>query len=323
MPMLSDVQKGFLTYKDEFLVYLEHNFKKGLAPNNKSLPSNIVDILKELDNAFLTYAKLPKEGMKPHIFETLYENKLYNRPYDPGTIKPSHLQYEDISKSFARMGIDDATSLLKKIGEDASKNELLIALSRVIKHLNDGKDPDTLEFSEAEISPERVENLISDMRLLDQETRDSEVKQALKKILNQTSEHSEEEIYNALPSFLHLVSNSKIPLAAPNGNEFIKKHYTQCFNASSRVLNNIQVADKEFLDFLNQRYYERTGVRINAGDLKSFIEATRKSTNSLVGFLRDDIKNKYGDKTFVTQECIDEYNEHNLLTNQGVDLRTY
>ena len=143
MPMLSDVQKGFLTYKDEFLVYLEHNFKKGLAPNNKSLPSNIVDILKELDNAFLTYAKLPKEGMKPHIFETLYENKLYNRSYDPGTIKPSHLQYEDISKSFARMGIDDATLLLKKIGEDASKNELLIALSRVIKHLNDGKDPDT------------------------------------------------------------------------------------------------------------------------------------------------------------------------------------
>ena len=101
-----------------------------------------------------------------------------------------------------------------------------------------------------------MENLISDMRSLDQETRDSEVKQALKKILNQTSEHSEEEIYNALPSFLHLVSNSKIPLAAPNGNEFIKKHYTQCFNASSRVLHNIQVADKEFLDFLNQRYYE-------------------------------------------------------------------
>lgn len=323
MPMLSDVQKGFLTYKDEFLVYLEHNLKKGLAPNNKGLPSNITDILKELDNAFLTYAKLPKDGMKPHIFETLYENKLYNRKYDPGTIRLSHLQYEDISRSFANMGIDDVKLLLEKIGDDVTKNELVIALRQVVKHLSDGKDPDSLEFSEAEISPQRVENLINDMRSLDKETRDSETKQALKKILNQTNEHSEEEIYNALPSFLHLVSNNKIPLVAPNGNEFIKKHYTQCFNASSRVLNNIQVVDKEFLDFLNERYYERTGVRINAGDLKSFIKETRDSTNSLVGFLREDIKNKYGDKTFVTQECIDEYNEYSLLTNQGVEIRSF
>lgn len=307
--------------KDAFLVYLENSFKKGIE--NKTLPSNIRLLCKELDEQLMQYAGIPSNSIKPHIFESLYDNAWFKRAYGAGVVKPSYLHYNDVADELLTQSLDGLEKTLAFTGGKEEYKELSVLLKDVIARKKSGDTVSEFSYGAEAIMPYTVENLINGLKSVYSSANDATVRQTVGDVLAVSSGYDERLIDLNLPSFLKQVTAGLIPLSNEGANEFIGKIYRECYNAEARLEPNVYYVDKDFLNFVSSRYSKRTGITKNFDTMDEFVKTVRQSSNSISGFLREDIKTAYGDKMFITKDAVTSFALENEIALNGICPQTF